>query len=282
MAAVVRQGAEKESARPALPLVLLGMVTNSPHSTRSMPWLVEEGEGGGAGAPVRRAKTLRRQLQRAAYSEADLVELADGLDAASGLPPASPCALLPTHRTPLYVRWLGQSRARPLTHGRDSLGNLDVNVMIAALQAHDLHCLWYGGPSGTRAGAQTPPLGRTAWNDTPTEGGGRTEALERVDLGLVVGVLVNRAGMLPCSKHWFALRRVGSCYYNLDSRAAAPTAFTSDSAVRPRRARCSPVSLPPLYGDTGPCAGAGVFGRAGGRRAAAHARAAIHCTAHVP
>ena len=44
----------------------------------------------------------------------------------------------------------------------------------------------------------------------------------------VEGFLVNRdRPLLPISKHWFAIRRLGAVFYNLDSRNATPWPYAT-------------------------------------------------------
>ncbi|KAL3653256.1 hypothetical protein CASFOL_002937 [Castilleja foliolosa] len=109
-----------------------------------------------------------------------------------------------TTRTPLSVIF------KP--HHNMLTGNYDINVLIAALEEKGKRVIWHD----RRHGASSIDI------DEP----------EDKLFGIVLNVPVRRYGGLWKSRHWVAMRKIGSVWYNLDSDFSGPYPFEDIDEIR--------------------------------------------------
>ncbi|KAL6516396.1 hypothetical protein OROGR_019701 [Orobanche gracilis] len=91
-------------------------------------------------------------------------------------------------------------------------GNYDVNVLIAALEERGKRVIWHD----KRSGAISIDV------DEP----------EDQLFGIVLNVPVKRYGGIWISRHWIALRKIRSVWYNLDSHLYSPYPFENTEEIR--------------------------------------------------
>ncbi|KAL1552870.1 ubiquitinyl hydrolase 1 [Salvia divinorum] len=94
------------------------------------------------------------------------------------------------------------------SHHNVVTGNYDVNVLIAALEERGKSVKWHD----RRCGASTIGLDDKLF-------------------GIVLNVPVRRYGGLWKGRHWIALRRVDSAWYNLDSDFSSPYQFKNTEEI---------------------------------------------------
>ncbi|GAA0172491.1 cysteine protease [Lithospermum erythrorhizon] len=97
-------------------------------------------------------------------------------------------------------------------HHSSITGNYDINVLIAALEGKWKSVVWHD----RRCGFSSIDL----------------DGADDTLMGLIVNVPVRKYGGLWKSRHWFALRRIGGVWYNLDSNLAASCAFKDIEVVK--------------------------------------------------
>lgn len=88
------------------------------------------------------------------------------------------------------------------------LGFFDVNVLIMALQAHDLDVVWHD----LRIPVES--LNVTAY------------------FGFLLNLKANRWFFPGHSHHWVAVRRVGDCFFNMDSKLQEPEPLHTEAVLK--------------------------------------------------